>query len=128
MAEADRGYAEAMTDGQGDDGAAAEPRRAEESEVSGGAAPAAEAAPEGASVAGTGGISAGGTGGGGEARRASGRDDVVREDEQRLRDLEDEIRHARALAEDVIGKPEPSFADSGTVDTDEDDPTLAPPG
>jgi hypothetical protein len=92
-----------MTDGQRDDGAA-DSRRAgesEESEVSGA---------------------------GGQARPASGRDDVVREDEQRLRDLDDEIRHARALAEGVIGKPEPSFADSGTVGTDDDDPTLAPPG
>jgi len=91
-----------MTDGERD-GGAAEQRPAEESEVSGGAAPAPGAA----------------------QRSAAG---VVREDEQRLRDLDDEIRHARALAEDVIGKPEPSFADSGTVDTDEDDPTLAPPG
>jgi hypothetical protein len=110
LAEGDRGYAEAMTDGQREDGAAAEPRRAEESAVSGATAPAAEAAP------------------GGQVRPGSGRDDVVREDEQRLRDLDDEIKHARALAEDVIGKPEPSFADAGTVGTDEDDPTLAPPG
>jgi hypothetical protein len=95
------GYADAMTDGQRDDGAAPESRRAEESET---------ASAEG------------------RARPASGRDDVVREDEQRLRDLDDEIRHAKALAEDVIGKPEPSFADGGTVDPEDDDPTLAPPG
>jgi len=55
-------------------------------------------------------------------------DEVVRDDEQRLDDLEEEIEHARKVAEQLIDRHEHRFADSDQVDTaDDGHPHKAPP-
>ncbi|HEX8771031.1 MAG TPA: hypothetical protein VF711_09725 [Acidimicrobiales bacterium] len=51
-------------------------------------------------------------------------------DEEKLEDLEEHIQKARADAEEAVDgvavEPKETFADSGSVDKDEDDQTIAP--
>ena len=52
-------------------------------------------------------------------------------DDERIQQVEDEIEHARRVAEDadVLEDPdEPRFAESGTIRPEEDDQQIAPPG
>jgi hypothetical protein len=52
-------------------------------------------------------------------------------EDERIERIEEEIDHARSVAEeaDILDDPdEPRFADSGRIAPEEDDQTIAPPG
>ena len=61
-----------------------------------------------------------------EAGEDEGGDEPVSEDE-RLEQIDEQIRQARSQADDVMGGPDQEFHETGEA-SDEDDQAVAPPG